>query len=112
MFTINPNPPNSGETYDLAKFLSWTGDCYDLLNSPFLNKFISLPIYKVYNVNTGHKNLDQISQDFYGSPFFTFYIAYYNGLDTEILLEDTLLNMFNIDDFTNLYQNLVKGVIV
>ena len=112
MFLINPNYSSASETYGVERFLNWEGDCYDLLNSPFLNEFTSLPVYKVYSVNNGHKNMDQISQDFYGSPYFTFYIMYYNNLQTEILPEGTLLNMFNMDDFTNLYQNLVNGVIV
>ena len=112
MFLINPNPPSSDETNSVENFLNWTGDCYDLLDSPFLNLFVNLPVYQVYNVNSGYKALDQISQDVYGSPFYTFYIAYFNGLLTEILPENTQINLFNIDDFTNLYQNLVNGVIV
>ena len=102
---------SSNESSDLAKVLNFVQDCYDLLDSPFLNLFMNLPVYQTYNVNSGHKNLDQISQSFYGSPFYTFFIMYYNNLQTEILVENTVLNMFNLDDFYTLYQQVSNGAI-
>jgi hypothetical protein len=63
-------------------------------------------------VNNGYRNLDQISQDVYSSPFYTYYIMYYNDLLTEVLPENTKLNMFNLNDFNNLYQQLSNGVII
>lgn len=110
MFTVRNYP--SDESSDLGKMLNFTVDCYDCLNSPFLNKFIYLPVYKTYSVNNGYRNLDQISQDFYGSPFYTYYIMYYNNLLTEVLPENTVLNMFNLSDFNNLYQQLSNGVVI
>jgi hypothetical protein len=109
MFTIRNY--SSDESSDLGKLLNFLDDCYDCINSPFLNQFKNLPVYKSYNVNNGYRNLDQISQDFYGNPFYTFYIMYYNDLLTEVLPENTVLNMFNLDDFNSLYQRLSNGVI-
>lgn len=112
MFTVRNYP--SDEPNDLGKMLNFplNGDCYDCINSPFLNEFKNLPVFKTYEVNNGYRNIDQISQSVYDSPFYTFYIMYYNDLLTEILPEDTVLNLFSLNDFNNLYQRLSNGVII
>jgi len=110
MFTVRNYP--SEESKDIGKLLNFVDDCYDLLNAPFLNKFIELPIAGTYNVNNGYRNLDQISQSYYKSPYYTYYIMYYNNLLTEVLPENTVLNMFSLDDFNSLYQQLSMGVII
>lgn len=109
MFTVRNFP--SDESSALEKVINFTDDCYDVLNSPFLNKLKDLPVWKTYEVNSGHKNLDQISQRMYSSPYYTYYIMYYNSLLTEIVPDDTVLNLFNLNDFNNLYQQLSNGVI-
>ena len=110
MFLINNY--SSVETYDIAKMVDWISDCYDLLDSPFLNLFLQLPIVDTYDTSNRYKNIDQISQDYYGSPFYTFYIMYFNGLQTEIFNEGVVLNMFSLTDMANLYQNISNGNIV
>ena len=110
MFTVRNFP--SDESSALEKVINFMDDCYDVLNSPFLNKLKTLPVWKTYDVNNGYRNLDQISQDVYSSPFYTYYIMYYNDLLTEVLPENTKLNMFNLNDFNNLYQQLSNGVII
>ena len=101
----------SDERYDLAKVMNFVSDNYDVINSPFLNKFKLLPVVSYYNVSEGYQDLDQISQEVYNSPFYTFYIMYYNDLLSETVSEDTILKMFSLTDLDNLYQNISIGVI-
>ena len=101
----------SDERYDLAKVINFVSDIYDVINSPLLNKFKSLPIVSYYDVSEGYRDLDQISQEVYNSPFYTYYIMFYNDLLSETVPEDTVLKMFSLTDLDNLYQNISIGVI-
>ena len=108
-FTIRNYP--SDERWDLSKFLDFQEDCYDVINSPFLNKFKDLPTVQYYNVNNGYKDIDMISQHAYGNQFYTFLLMYYNDLTSEIVPEDTILRLFSITDLDSLYFDLSNGII-
>ena len=44
MFTMRAY--QSDETYDLAKFINFVDDVYDVINCPFLLKLKELPTYR------------------------------------------------------------------
>ena len=106
-FTINNYPSN--ERYDLAKFLNFVVDVYDVINSPFLNNFKKLPIASYYTASNGYTDIDRISYQVYGSPFYATLIMFYNDLTSEIVPENAVLNMFSLQDLDVLYQNLSNG---
>ena len=99
----------SDESRDIGKVLNFSGDCYDLLNSPFLNLLNALSIAKYYDITEGSRQLDVISQEIYESPFYVPYIMLYNGLLEYELEENQTINLFDITDFNNLYQEVYLG---
>lgn len=107
MFTIRNYA--SDERYDLAKFINFKGDVYDVLDSPFLAKLKELPVSSYYYTSQGSKNIDQISSETYGTPFMSFYIQYFNDINTEVLPEGVKLNLFNMSDFDSLYYQIANG---
>lgn len=109
MFTMRTY--QSDETYDLAKFINFTGDTFDVINCPFLLKLKQLPTSQYYKVSEGYKDIDMISQDVYGSSFFTFYIQYFNDTDKIVFDEEDELNLFALEDFLELFHKMSAGEI-
>ena len=109
MFTVRNYP--SEEQYDLGKLMDFKGDVYDVIDSPLLNKLQQLPVARYYNVNDGYKDIDLISMDAYGDPFYAFLIQYYNNMFIETFPEDTVLNLFGLSDLNDLYNNIANGII-
>lgn len=107
MFTMRAY--QSDETYDLAKFINFVDDVYDVINCPFLLKLKELPTYRYYNISEGYKDIDMISQDAYGTPFFSFFIQYYNDTDKIVFDEDEQLNLFSPEDFIELFHQMSAG---
>lgn len=99
----------SEERYDLAKFLDFKGDGYDALNSPFLLGLKKLSLWRYYKVDEGYKDIDLIAYDAYGSMFYAFLIQFYNDTIDEVFPEGTVLNLFNIEDLEDLYNNLLNN---
>lgn len=95
------------ERYDLAKFMPWKEDTYDVLNAPFLNGLNELPVWRYYRVNEGFKDIDLISQDAYGTPVYSSLIQMYNGVIDETFPEDTVLKLFDVDALEQLYADMV-----
>ena len=106
LFTISDEA--SDERYDLAKFMEWKEDTYDVLNSPFLDNLIELPIWRYYRVNEGFREIDLISQDAYATPVYSSLIQIYNGTTEEVFPEYTVLKLFSIEDLEDLYAKLVN----
>lgn len=109
MFTMRTY--QSEETYDLAKFMNFENDVFDVINCPFLLKLKELPTYRYYKIKDGYKDIDMISQDVYGTPFFTFFIQYYNDTDKIVFDEDDELNMFASEDLLELFHQMSAGEI-
>ena len=107
LFTISDE--ESEERYDLAKFMPWKEDTFDVLNSPFLNNLVNLPVWRYYRVNEGFADIDLISQDAYGTPLYTSFIQIYNGVTEEEFPEDTVLKLFDVTDLEQLYADLVDN---
>ena len=107
MFTMRTY--QSEETYDLAKFMNFENDVFDVINCPFLLKLKELPTYRYYKIKDGYKDIDMISQDVYGTPFFPFFIHYYNDTDKIVFDEDDELNMFAPEDLLELFHQMSAG---
>lgn len=107
MFTMRAY--KSEETYDLAKFMNFVDDVFDVVNCPFLLKLKELPTTRYYDINNGYKDIDMISQDVYGTPFFSFFIQYYNDTDKIVFEEDERLNLFSSDDLLELFHQMNAG---
>jgi hypothetical protein len=100
---------SSDEQFDLAKFMQFKGDVYDVIDSPFLQGVLNLPTVSYYDVNSGSREIDIISQSTYGTPFYVFLLQFYNGIFMETLPEGTRLNLFSLTDLNNLYINIANG---
>ena len=100
---------SSDEEYDIAKFLNYEIDVYDVLNSPLLNGLKALPVKGYYSTDKGFKDIDIISAEVYGDSFFAFYLQFYNDITDEVLPEVIVLKLFDLSDFTTLCGNLLIG---
>ena len=100
---------SSNETYDIAKFLNFDVDVYDVINAPLLEELKKLPVNKYYKVKEGYKEIDMISTAEYGNPFFSYYIQFYNDIFEETLSEDTELKLFSFSDFIEVCDTLNIG---
>lgn len=96
----------SEEKYDISKFLNFEQDVYDVINSPFLMQLKQLPTVEYYYVDNGFKEIDLISTEKYGDPFFSYIIQFYNNDFRESFPEGTVLRLFSIGDLNEIYHNL------
>jgi len=106
MFSIRSY--SSEEEFDIAKFMQFDTDVYDVINCQMLTKLKDLPVSKYYKVNEGFREIDLISSHVYGDPFFAYYIQYFNDISEDTLPEDTVLKLFSIEDLNNLYYDLLS----
>lgn len=97
---------SSEEKFDLAKFLQFENDVYDVLNSPFLAQISQMTPVDYYYVNSGYKDIDMIATDYYGDQFFAYLIQYYNGDFRDTFPEDTVLKMFSVEELNEIFHNL------
>ena len=96
----------SEEKFDISKFLNFENDVYDVLGSPFLAQVKQLPTVEYYDVNNGFREIDLISSEKYGTPFFAYIIQFYNDDFRETFPEGTRLNLFSSEDLNQLYYDL------
>lgn len=96
----------SEEKYDISKFMDFEQDVYDVINSPFLAQVQQLPTAEYYYVDNGFHEIDLISTEKYGDPFFAYIIQFYNNDFRESFPEGTVLKLFSIGDLNEIYHNL------
>ena len=96
----------SEEKFDISKFLNFEQDVYDVLNSPFLMQIQQLPTVEYYYVDNGFREIDLISTEKYGDPFFAYLIQFYNNDFRETFPEGSVLRLFSIDALNEIYHNL------
>ena len=96
----------SEEKFDISKFLNFEQDVYDVINSPFLIQIQQLPTTEYYHVDNGFREIDLISTEKYGDPFFAYLIQFYNNDFREVFPEGTILRLFSIDELKEIYHNL------
>lgn len=97
----------SEEKFDLAKFMDFQDNVYDVINSPFLSQLNQLSTIEYYDVDQhGCYDIDLIASDYYGDQFFAYLIQFYNGDFRDKFPEGTKLAMFSPDDLNELYYTL------
>lgn len=96
----------SEEMYDISKFLNFEQDVYDVIDSPFLIQLQQLSTVEYYYVDKGFREIDLISTEKYGDPFFAYLIQFYNNDFRETFPEGTILRLFSMDDLNQIYHNL------
>lgn len=106
VFTINNI--SSEERYDLAKFMEFMNDDFEVICSPFLHGFKALPLWRYYKCIEGYKEIDQISYDVYGTLFYAPLLQIYNDTLDEVFNENTVLKLFRIEDLEELYSKIAN----
>lgn len=96
----------SEEKFDIAKFMDFQQDVFDVVGSPFLAQIKQLPTIAYYHVNDGFHEIDLISSEKYGTPFLAYLIQFYNDDFRETFPEGTVLKLFDVNDLNDLYNNL------
>lgn len=96
----------SEERFDISKFMNFENDVYDVLSSPFLAQIAQLPTVEYYYVDSGFHEIDLISTEKYGDPFFAYIIQFYNNDFRETFPEGTVLRLFSVEDLNEVYYNL------
>lgn len=96
----------SEEKFDIAKFMNFENDVFDVIASPFLMQVSQLPTVEYYYVDNGFHEVDLISTEKYGNPFFAYIIQFYNNDFRETFPEGTILKLFSIEDLNQLYYDL------
>lgn len=95
------------ERFDMAKFMLYDCDVYEVVTSNILEEFQSLPAGGQYRVEGKDRRPDLISFDIYGSTQYWWAIMVYNGLqsfnDIEHGQELRFPTLATIEDF---YFNL------
>jgi hypothetical protein len=108
MFYLD-NTINTPTRYDMAKFISFVGDCFEPLNSYFLEALVKIPYSGVLTITTQEHRPDLISYDIYGSTQYWWIIMAYNGLSSinDIKAGDTI-TFPSLASLENLYFTLVS----
>ena len=97
---------SSEEKFDIAKFLNFSEGVFDVIDSPFLAQIQQLPPVDYYNVDERYREIDMISQDYYGDQFYSYLIQFYNGDFRDTFPEGTILKMFSLEDLNEIYYAL------
>ena len=97
---------SSEENFDIAKFMDFQNDVYDVIDSPFLLQLSQLQTVDYYYVDEGYRDVDMIAQDYYGDQFLAYLIQFYNSDFRTQFPEGTRLNMFSMDDLNELFYKL------
>ena len=102
----------STERYDLAKFMDFNNNCYDILTSYFISELTKLEPKGVYEVVEELERPDLISYKIYGSVRFWSLLMMYNSIISPLDIKvGTLINYPSLEDLENVYFSLKsKGV--
>lgn len=106
MFYINTDYI-SDEKYDLAKFIPFETDNYDVLNSYFLEHLKDLSQVGIYTVTVEEGRPDLISNNIYGTVnYWELLLLYNNILDISDLVNGVKLNYFSARDLESMVFSL------
>jgi len=95
------------DRYAANKFMEWKGDMFDILDSYFIHKVKSLPIFGVYSVSFDEKRPELISYRIYGAIQYWYILMIYNNRisNTEFSTGDQI-NYPSISDIEDLFFGL------
>lgn len=108
MFFINTSYVTDSR-YDMAKFMDFKVDNYDILDSYFIKELKKLPVAGVHVISDllEEKKPDYIAHRIYNNVHFWWIILMYNDIiDLEELKLGKQLNYINLSDLESLYFEL------
>lgn len=110
MFTINETEQFESN-YDPARFMQFTEDTYDILDSLLLNRLLNLPTVGTFKITDRNAyRPDLLSLDIYGSMELWQYLLQFNGIiDVLTLHKDVTLSYFSIEEFNSLFLTIKQG---
>lgn len=98
---------DSLDRFDFAKFMEWTNDCHDILNSYFVAKLKQLPVAGERVVQAEENRADLLSYNIYGDTQYWWIIMMYNNiLDMEDITTGLVVTYPSIDSLEDLFFSL------
>lgn len=95
------------DRYDFAKFMEWTNDCHDILNSYFVSKLKNMPSAGEYVVQAEEHRADLLSYNIYGDIQYWWVVMLYNNiLDTEDIEAGLTVMYPSLSDLEDLFFSL------
>ena len=101
------NTKDFKERFDLQKFVGFSEDVYDYLDSYFIEQVNKLPVFGKTIVQIEENRPDLVSYRIYGTTQFWYILMIYNGMVSPFdLTEGQELNYPRIEDIEKLYFSL------
>ncbi len=101
------NTKDFKERFDLQKFVGFTENVYDYLDSYFIEQVAKLPVFGKTIVQIEENRPDLVSYRIYGTTQFWYILMLYNGMVSPFeLVEGQELNYPKIEDIEKLYFSL------
>ena len=101
------NTKDFKERFDLQKFVGFTENVYDYLDSYFIEQVTKLPVFGKTIVQIEENRPDLVSYRIYGTTQFWYILMLYNGMVSPFeLVEGQELNYPKIEDIEKLYFSL------
>lgn len=101
------NTKDFKERFDLQKFVGFSEDVYDYLDSYFIEQVNRLPVFGKTIVQIEENRPDLVSYRIYGTTQFWYILMIYNGMVSPFdLTEGQELNYPKIEDIEKLYFSL------
>jgi len=101
------NTKDFKERFDLQKFVGFSEDVYDYLDSYFIEQVNRLPVFGKTIVQIEENRPDLVSYRIYGTTQFWYILMIYNGMVSPFdLTEGQELNYPRIEDIEKLYFSL------
>jgi len=93
--------------YDLAKFMEYTNNCYDVLTSYVLENISALEISETNVVQTEEQRPDLISYNIYGTTQYWWILMHFNAfINIDNFINSVNYNIFSITDLEDMYFSL------
>lgn len=101
------NTKDFKERFDLQKFVGFSENVYDYLDSYFIEQVTKLPVFGKTIVQIEENRPDLVSYRIYGTTQFWYILMLYNGMVSPFeLVEGQELNYPKIEDIEKLYFSL------
>lgn len=101
------NEKDFADRFDLQKFVAFTENVYDYLDSYFINQITKLPIYGTTYVQIEENRPDLLSYRIYGTVKFWYILLVYNGMVSPLeLVVGQTINYPRIEDVEQIYFSL------
>lgn len=104
--------PDARRRFDLARFIVMRNDCLDVANSAMLEQLMDLTSVGTYLISDDAGRADMVSYNVYGDTQYWWLLLTYNNLiRNEELRAGMTINLFSLDDLSNLFFSLSRSQI-